>query len=468
MPNLRVRAYRAAWLHNAIAATYLNLTNPVNGSQLAFSYMTSEVGSRYRISNPSGSDQQGIAGVDGLSISQSFGSYLKPARDSDHPGTITNPWDITDKNWTASNYACSDTDPSIYANISNILVACGLMRGVPQRLDGGSSNTYERDSQWSQKIFTCASAVKATVKTVTFEYTGSGSLEGLKAIEIKDKEYSDEADMPLWGVENSDGAYLTGDIQLIWGIVDDTYIGHPNVSTLRRPSLYLPGNLGLSDTLGASYGSWQNFPGADFPFGALSASYKTQNADFSSQQALNPTTAGADYTGHDSLAMWARWQNLTAHADLASLIPNLLYTDIAASRVVGTKSTLGSRGNHGARVPVTVQPIISTVRYHMAFGIPAFIVAAILVALGLWLIVCTIFPGPGKRRGFERMRLHIQGLASGRIYTMKEYPAIVDGTTNAKSWNSSFGTTNVSLVVKEKEENQLLSHDEDVVVPKTR
>jgi aspartate ammonia-lyase len=48
-----------------------------------------------------------------------------------------------------------------------------------------------------------------------------------------------------------------------------------------------------------------------------------------------------DYSGNYNMAVWARWQNFSQSAETVSLIPNLIFTDNAASAVVGTKGVLG-------------------------------------------------------------------------------------------------------------------------------
>lgn len=88
------------------------------------------------------------------------------------------------------------------------------MHGIPQRQDDGDKLTFDSGSKWSMKLFTCASAVKASIKTVSFNYNGTeSSLANLVVTDIEEKSYSDENDMPLWGVENTGNAYLETEIR---------------------------------------------------------------------------------------------------------------------------------------------------------------------------------------------------------------------------------------------------------------
>ncbi|KAF7186099.1 hypothetical protein HII31_12560 [Pseudocercospora fuligena] len=447
--NLYARAYKAAWLHNAYIAIYLNVTNAPNGTQKAWSYMTSEIGKQYRFGSP-GSDDSGVGDVDALVVTPDFGNYVKPALDvsnsSGEDVNSVNPWGIGPSNWSTINLLCSGAGNGDYANISNILVACGQMRGVPQRIDGGSPLIYEAGSQWSQKIFACATSVKASVKTVSLSYNSTGpSIESLTVDDIRDKQYSDNASMPLWGVENTGNAYNNSEIDLIWGIVDDIHVNNPNVSTARQPHLFLPGWLDNNIDLGLSYGNWQNLPGSDFIKIALRSAYSVDSSSLSSVlSGLSQTSGVVDYSGQSSLAMWARWQNLTAQADLASLIPNLIFTDVAASTVVGTKGVLGP-GNIGtSSASISVRPIVSTVRYHLPYAIPAFVAAVMLLLIVLGAIASAIFPCDGLG-GIHRLRHHIQGLQPGRIYSMLMELGHVDPKTSGKDWNRQFGESMISI-----------------------
>jgi len=96
-------------------------------------------------------------------------------------------------------------------------VICGLIYGAPQRQNPGNNLTFESGSQWSQPLYTCASALKATIKTVSLSYNGTdSSLENLAIANIKDKVYADGQELPLWGVENTES--LTIDLNVIWGL----------------------------------------------------------------------------------------------------------------------------------------------------------------------------------------------------------------------------------------------------------
>ena len=64
------------------------------------------------------------------------------------------------------------------------------------------------------------------------------------------------------------------------------------------------------------------------------------------------------------MAMYVQWQNLSQTPEGASFIVNLIWTDLAASVIVGTKGILGT-GNDGSAddiVHISVQPIVSKIK----------------------------------------------------------------------------------------------------------
>jgi hypothetical protein len=95
---------------------------------------------------------------------------------------------------------------------------------------------------WSQKLFTCATGIRAIVKTVAFNYNGTDNdMKKLAVKSIKEKEYVDEASTPLWGVEDTGNAFQSGEINLLWGLISEEYEKKLNVTAIRALSLYLPG-----------------------------------------------------------------------------------------------------------------------------------------------------------------------------------------------------------------------------------
>jgi hypothetical protein len=275
--------------------------------------------------------------------------------------------------------------------------------------------------------------VKATIKTVSFVFNGTHELSNLKVSKVQPKNYSDPNNLPLWGVENTNNEYLLGGLSMIWGLVSPEYENHPNVSTVRQASLYLTGYFSeIGDTGFTSVPGWENLPASDFYHLAMESAY-TVNSNAGS---------ALDYTGMNNMAVWARWQKLSNSTTTAALIPNLIFTDYAAAAVVGTKGVLGP-GNAAAQnlVPLTVTPTISVIRYHWPFAIPAFLViAAVLVFTAVAAIVMLC-----RRHNIGRLRMHLNQLAPGRIFTTFLSPEPGAMSLSAEAWNRAMGKLVIDL-----------------------
>lgn len=332
------------------------------------------------------------------------------------------------------------------------------MRGIPRRTNPGSSLLFEDGSTWSVPLYACASAIKATINTVTMHLNNTATLENLNVTSIVPKTYRDTGSMPLWGFEES-GLSLDG-ISPLWGIVDEKYENRPNVSFWRKPSLYL---VGASDTLGQTLGGianrdFQYVPGTDFAPAAMNTLYTFGT---SSSIITNSVLGLAiDYTGAQNMAMYLRWQNLSANAGGAAQILNLIWTDLVASAVVGTKGTLGigNTGTQGQVVKITVHPIARKIKYHIPFAIPAFVLAFALLGISISTIV-SMFLGNAST-GTLRKRLHQS--SPGRLLVRSLAPIETIWTMSSKEWSREFGYFEVDL----SEESQILPVDQGTALGK--
>jgi hypothetical protein len=146
-------------------------------------------------------------------------------------------------------------------NSSNIHVECGLVFGAARRRDGAETLVFEPGSWYVQDIYSCASATRASIKTVDFRYNATmetgHTLEALTVVDVKPKNYSSKEEMPLWGVEDVD--FTLADLTQFWGLIDPELEKSVNLSTMRREYLHLPGYEGLLST--ATLAGWQNVPG---------------------------------------------------------------------------------------------------------------------------------------------------------------------------------------------------------------
>lgn len=301
-----------------------------------------------------------------------------------------------------------------------------------RRQDGGNNLIPDSGSKWSQPIYSCASAVKANIKTVSFTYNGTEeAFTNLVITDMKEKTYTNKDSLPLWGVENTGGAYRNSGINLIWGLVSPEYESNPNVSTVHQESLYLPGFY-FSPVTSQRAIYEDNMPGSEFYAGSMGTAWTVTGSRFGS---------GVDYSGANNMAIWARWQMLSETAKMVSLIPNLIFTDNAASAVVGTKGVLGPMNSAKTNVaPIQVTPIVQKIRYHYPFAIPAFIAAFALLALSVTGLVLAIL---GKRIG--RLRHHLWRVSPGRIFTAFMNPESDTFMLESKEWSEKMGAEVVDL-----------------------
>lgn len=424
-PDLAARAYKAAWLNNALTMLYMNVTNPKDEAKgvKSFSYMNSEVGKAFQI------PYSAADSYDGLSLSAEFGKYLHLETTGrftlDGVFNYSNPFNISTRDFSAVPLLCSGAGKDDIANISNIYVGCSLVRGAPKRTDGGDAYLFEDGSKWSSSMHVCASAVRATIKTVHFVLNGTdANLSGLRVQSISPKTYPDPADHPLWGLEDS-GLSLGG-ISPLWGVLSPEHASRPNVSSTRQPHFHLPGYSSGASAAKISAGTTmrQNLPGATF-----------------AQMVMTRVVGMADdawpfdYSGGSSVALFTRWQALSSDAAGAAEVLNLMWTDLAASAVVGTRA--------GADVPSQqmVRPVGSRITYDVRFGIPA---AFLLLALGIVVVLAcgtTCF----GRGGMGALRTRIGQLSAGRVFTTFLYPDESTLTMRPRQWREVNGLKVVTV-----------------------
>ncbi|KAH8806053.1 hypothetical protein F5884DRAFT_710046 [Xylogone sp. PMI_703] len=422
-PVLTARAYKAAFLNNIYSMAYMNVTSlrsNVTGTE-PFEYLKSYIGKKF----PLQYDSSEV--YDGLSVSRTYGKYLQ-IDSFENDNTYTNPFNITSENFDEINILCSGVGAPDIANISNIYVSCALIHGAPLRTDGGSPFRFEGGSKWTTPLYTCASALRATVKTVTFNLNGTSSLGNLYVKESVDKRYHDNASVPLWGVESS-GLAMDG-ISPVWGIVDPAYEAYPNISLVRKPSLYLPGyydEAGL--TSGIAGGFIENLPGSDFgPYAMNSIP----------DSLVSPSI---DYSGAQNMAIFLKWQNLSSTPEDIGSIINLIWTDLAAGAVVGTKGAVNPAGTSNAPIARTVAPIVNKIKYHVAFGIPAFILLFVLVLIILVALISAIT----GQSSTAQVRKVLHQTSPGRILTTVLYPEQSNLFMRTREWTRSFAKVEVDI-----------------------
>lgn len=335
--------------------------------------------------------------------------------------------------------ACANTDDSYYANITNIAVSCGMMYGAARRRDGSASLLFDPGTEWTVPLYSCASASKASIKNVAFRYNGTAGLKSLEVIDIKPKEYAKEEDMPLWAVENL--KMTLQDVNPVWGITTPEHDNHPNITTARQAHLYLPG---MADQISASPTSRsQNLAGVDFYSGVMATAYQMDEVDSS------VTFGIPDYTGRSNLAMYNKWQDYSRNTTYAARIINLIWTDLSANAVVGTKSqlppeslqNLAKRDEPTTTVQVPITIYTRRVRFRYRYGIPAFLVLALGAGITL---VAFVFLVIGRATP-STIRRYLDQTSAGRIFTTFLYTNDCPPGTTRANWARLVGRKRIDV-----------------------
>jgi len=188
----------------------------------------------------------------------------------------------------------------------------------------------------------------------------------------------------------------------------------------------------------------------------------------------------ADYSGKTSLALYTKWQKLSSSADSASRILDLVWTDVAANAVVGTKGwglssaasgplkTVMKRASDGNDAQQTLVPITiyeKRIRYRLLFAIPAFIILAVTVAV---LCSVSVLAAMG-RTGPGRMRKFLEATSAGRVIGKLSWTekGVGKGT---KEWIEAVGTRRVRITSEgiSVEGESLMNETEDEMMSEHR
>ncbi|KAK2772244.1 hypothetical protein FQN53_004680 [Emmonsiellopsis sp. PD_33] len=463
--NLRDRAASAAWLNNFLTMVFYNATNP---DMDRITRLDVSKGDTFPLPSFSANTTFRV-GYEVVRTNMEFGEFLNLTAKAGQNGTAwsDNPFDINMRNFSFITNLCAGSTYNSPSNINTSMVGCTLLYGAAKPTDGGSPLIANPGSRWSLPVYSCASAVKALVKEVTFQYNGT-DFSGLMVNSTKPKTYQDDKSKPLWAVED------LGDIPIsagkpLWGILgpsgstdlESTKLP-TNISTTTHEHLYLPGymddytpvlegNTGISNRVG------QNLPGAEF----------YNQAMITALSISRPYGSNTDYSGQTSLALFAKWQELSKTPEGAAKILNLVWTDASANAVMGTKgwgltSFSATAGKHkvehpndnknknnnkhrkradsdgendptAPRVPVTV--FKKRIRYKLPFAVPAILI----LAISLTLLVTLVFLCSAGRTGPKRMRRFLQASSTGR--NMGAFISPDDGRARAKTnvWVKSVG-----------------------------
>ncbi|KAF9443332.1 hypothetical protein P691DRAFT_764374 [Macrolepiota fuliginosa MF-IS2] len=273
-------------------------------------------------------------------------------------------------------YAGGDT-----ANVTNIHVSCGIFLGPPLRADDGDPRRFDLGSRWTQDLYSCASATRASIQTVTFSTNTSS---GLQAMNITRNLSGPDV---LWAMERTN--MIISEVDLLWGRVGDQYEGDPSLWTVRAAGLYLPAG-------GASW--WHVFP-TGVPPAAHAATWSLIYQISSLSQRFIP----ADYTGSTDFAILSKLQSLVSQDPNTgnAQIRNLVWTDIMANYIISVPMNQTLWGAEYVR----------SIEYDFRFAIPGFILILIWLPSFLGAIMVLIT----HSLTFDHMKDVLDHVSVGRV-----------------------------------------------------
>jgi len=274
---------------------------------------------------------------------------------------------------------------------------------------------------------------------VSFLANGTASLSNLIVTKLKPRTYASNATTPLWAVE--DTGMNISDISPFWSIVDDKYEHWPGLRTKRRNRLYLPAGAstdGLLDPPSAH-------AGAAAPQAVLATTYSAVTMGISSVVSV------LDYSGSKNYPLFLKWQKLSESPETSSTIPNLIWTDMMANYVMGTRSTIGQSPRAKAaasssqlqpqRAIVRVHRFERTVRYDLRYAVPAFI----FLALYVFFIVSSFLLWIFRRAGVHFLHTLLNQTSTGRAVTVERYGGEACATIGTRSWIMQYGSEDVGI-----------------------
>ncbi|KIX09020.1 uncharacterized protein Z518_00098 [Rhinocladiella mackenziei CBS 650.93] len=320
---------------------------------------------------------------------------------------------------------CGHWNKTLPVDIDNFPISCGYFIGAAVQTNGQLQSMASEGMQVERKVYSCAAATKATIKTVQFRYNltadqNADDLSNIRILSVVDKQYSSPEKEPLWAVETPK-PLLTGNMNQLWGLVSSEYVNTPNITTLRSSHLYLTFWPGFG-SIESDYKASSYLPAA-LGLGAIMSTVWDTNP------ALSTVGESFFWNGYLDLKLLRRWQILGQNAKTASLVPALVWTDIASNYFTGSRGWLSnniiprpynndtqpglSKRDTPADEPVTTKvPTFQAERkilYHWPYGVPAFLMCFIL----LLLLPITFFAA--ITGGIKDVRRYLSMLSAGRL-----------------------------------------------------
>ncbi|KAH8812938.1 hypothetical protein F5884DRAFT_318929 [Xylogone sp. PMI_703] len=320
------------------------------------------------------------------------------------------------------------------ARINTITAATGLMLGAATQVDA-SGNPIQAStgirlqplSNWTQPLYSCASTLKASVKRVSFQINGTALVSNLVVTDIQPVTYPNNDTRPVWAVENT--GLSIANVAPFWGLISSKYVSSKSLYTIQREHLYLPA--GSGSLFGVDHGD--GAAGAEAPAGALSQLYDS---------ALTDAVGLPDYTGETNYPMFLKWKDLSRNKSTASTILNLIWTDMMANYVVGSKSHLSRNGTAPvSSAMVTATPFANTIKYNYLYAIPAFIFLVLYIVMLIISIIFFLF----RRVRFNTLRMLLNQTSAGRAVTTERHGERISARTPTNQWIEVLGDEKIKV-----------------------
>ncbi|KAL8693631.1 MAG: hypothetical protein Q9218_001589 [Villophora microphyllina] len=441
-PDLQRRSYALAWWNNQLTARVLNVSSSSVGDRY-----TSEFANYAQLASPSS-----------IKISEMDGSYLGS---------------IYVQNASLNDFTSYGNDPcgsyQAYVNYPQVVAALASTILIPA-IHQSHTYRYDLSSNWTQQLYTCASAMKALIQSVTFGSSStntSADLSVLHVLDVNSKNYSADS-MPTWVIEKADG-YQIQDISLLWGLANESQVDKNAFETRQAAELYLPAaNHGI--TFGHIYDS---FAAGTAPAAAwnsvyvFAASVRGAAMDFIPRylfllsidcERAADILFSYSYSGESNYGLTLKYRDLSRTPEGAAKIMNLIWTDLMAFTVVGTKTGFEVPADPSVKSDTKfpkrsssastdsgqrrVHPMVRKIGYRdIRYAIPAFIISGILLTS---LLTATLL-ALRKLLSYRILKHYINQTSMGRSITQIRYPTVATARASTKEWSRA--TRNIVLDV---------------------
>ena len=284
-------------------------------------------------------------------------------------------------------------------------------------------------------------------------------------MDVQSKNYTNSS-LPLWGIEIANGNYTIEDINLLWGLVDDSLINVSVIQTSRAAEIYLPATT-HSVTFGHVYDSFASgiaFSAAWNSVYEYAAAIRGIGVDFIPRCTplhLRQLSTFADtlhprsYSGETNYGLTLKYRNLSRTPAGAANMLNLIWTDLAAFFVVGTKtgfepgeeqpgaSQLRKRNTSPSYLGNReVHRHVRVIEYkNILYAIPAFIGGGLFI-LGL---ITALLMFCFRTVSWETLNHYVNHTSMGRAMTQIISPEVAEPTATTKEWSETAGKVNLEI-----------------------